>query len=34
MAQKRARGKSFQRHGIFPRPLEERTGSPERQTGG
>jgi hypothetical protein len=34
MAQKRARGKRFRRRGIFPRPLEERAGSPARQTGG
>jgi hypothetical protein len=33
MAQKRARGKKIWAHGIFARQLEDRAGSPGRQTG-
>jgi hypothetical protein len=32
--QTRARGKLFPTLIVFPRPLEERAGSPARQTGG
>jgi hypothetical protein len=34
MAQTRARGKTFPTPLVFPRPLEERAGSPAQQTGG
>jgi hypothetical protein len=34
MAQKRARDKKIRARGIFARPLEDRAGSPARQTSG